>query len=330
MTRARDVADTQDNLGGAVPPYVAGKNGVINGGFDIWQRGTSSTTNLVYLADRWFNYTSAGTTTFSQESTTIPTGARYALKITQASANATITVNQAIETANALQFAGQTVTISSQIAASASTGIQLVLYYSTTVDNAALGTWTQITASSGGAVTANSSFQNLMGTFVVPSTAKSLYVSLFIPTLTTGTSAYWGKVQLELGAAATPFARAGGSIGGELALCQRYYWREYGGSNAPTIPVSYTANSATIGGNNPVTMRIAPSVTADYQNANYGSTWGFSQPTRTSCTKTGSVSNNYFATPNTWSICFDGGTFSPTPTAFQGSSSSWIQASAEL
>ena len=32
MSRARDVADIQYNLGGAVPPFVAGKNKIINGG----------------------------------------------------------------------------------------------------------------------------------------------------------------------------------------------------------------------------------------------------------------------------------------------------------
>jgi len=240
---------------------AAGKNAIINGGFDIWQRGTSSTTNLAYLADRWFNYTSAGTTTFSQESTVVPTGSRYSFKVAQASANATITVNQAIETANALQFAGKTVTFSAQVAATASTNIQIQIGYSTSVDNAALGSWTTIYASTGGSVTPTSTtFIPLVGTFAIPSTAKSLYINIFIPTLTTGTSAYIGQAQLELGAAPTTFTRAGGTLQGELAACQRYYYR-MGGTAAYTMMGMGSAISTTVARClivNPVTMRTSP------------------------------------------------------------------------
>ena len=60
-------------------------------------------------------------------------------------------------------------------------------------------------------------------------------------------------MQLELGNQATPFARSGGSIGGELALCQRYYWRA-----TPVITnygPAYATNGAQIQLNNPVPMR---------------------------------------------------------------------------
>jgi hypothetical protein len=253
------VVDSSTSTGLRYQGHIeAGKNALINGGMDIWQRGTSSTTNLSYLADRWFNYTSAGTTTFSRESSIVPTGSIYSMKIAQATASATITVNQAIETLNAAQYAGQTVTLSTMVYASASTGIQFQLSYSTSTDVGPLGSWTNITASSGGAATVSTSWQKMTGTYAVPSTAKSLYFSIFIPTLASGTSAYFTQAMLELGSVPTSFSRAGGSIAGELDLCQRYL---------PAIPASngeiftgqcYSSTAALIPVIFPVTARVAP------------------------------------------------------------------------
>ena len=57
MTRSRDIADQQENLGGAVAPFVAGKNKIINGDFGVWQRGTSGFgLGAAFNADRWAFY----------------------------------------------------------------------------------------------------------------------------------------------------------------------------------------------------------------------------------------------------------------------------------
>ena len=223
MSRAQLTSTVEQNTGGAVAPFVAGKNFLINGGFDIWQRGTSSTTNLAYnTADRWLMYYNTLTTTFSQETSVVPTGSRYSLKVTQATANSYITINQAIETANAIQLAGKTVTFSSSIQATVSTSVVVTVSYSTSTDVGVTGSWTAITPNSGGSITANTSWQQLIGTYNIPSTAKSILVNYYVPTLTVGNSVYFAQAQLEVGSVATPFSRAGATLQGELALCQRY------------------------------------------------------------------------------------------------------------
>ena len=76
----------------------------------------------------------------------------------------------------------------------------------------------------------------------------------------------WG-FQLEVGSVATPFSRAGGTLQGELAACQRYYYR-FGGVAANTtfglgIAASTTVPKFVI--NHPVTMRVSPT-SLDYAN----------------------------------------------------------------
>jgi hypothetical protein len=58
-----------------------------------------------------------------------------------------------------------------------------------------------------------------------------------------------GEVMLNIGTSAAPFKRAGGTIGGELSLCQRYYEKSYSVDTAPgTSPnvVGSTAYSPSI------------------------------------------------------------------------------------
>jgi hypothetical protein len=70
---------------------------------------------------------------------------------------------------------------------------------------------------------------------------------------------FWG-VQVEASTAVTPFQTATGTIQGELAACQRYYYRL---TQLNTKPLGYGANSATSVHRSyvyfPVEMRIAPS-----------------------------------------------------------------------
>jgi len=260
MSRALDTAKSQQSNSGPIPPYVAGKNAVINGGFDIWQRGTSFT-GAAYCADRWFSQTSAGTTTFARESTIVPTGSQYAMKWTQATASAYVNILQAIETSNATQFANKIVTLSAQVAASASQGVTLELYYATSVDKTIAGAgWIQITPSTTANFTPSSTTYIPASTnFFVPSTAKSLMVAITTSGMVSGNTFYVDQVQLELGSSSTSFSRAGGDIQGELAACQRYYYRLGGGHVYDNVSITGFQASSTIYYSmhqHPVSMRV--------------------------------------------------------------------------
>jgi hypothetical protein len=239
---------------------AAAKNAIINGNFDIWQRGTTSGSAGYQTADRWFENATASTT-FAQESTIVPDGSRYSFKMT-AGATAQMIVQQAIETLNSLPFANKTVTASALVSASVSTGMSVNLFYSTSVDVAAGGSWTQITATSGGTATAVSgSFVKLSGVYSVPSTAKSIMMQVqTTATVASGVIVYVAQAQLELGSVPTTFTRAGGTIQGELAACQRYYYRTATTNyeRATTLGVGITTTVAVFPTQMPVQMRVSP------------------------------------------------------------------------
>lgn len=73
--------------------------------------------------------------------------------------------------------------------------------------------------------------------------------------------------QLEVGSTATSFDYR--SYGTELALCQRYYWKATGVSAGYAIDGLYAAaggNGLVISWSHPMTMRAAPTATADYND----------------------------------------------------------------
>jgi hypothetical protein len=255
----------------AGPSVAAGKNAAINGGFDIWQRGTSfsliATGSFIYGADRWWEYSNAGTCTVSQETSIVPTGFRYAKKIAQSgSTNTAYTFGQALETFNSLQYAGQTVVLSAYLAASASTTFSGWVSYSTSIDNASTGSWTALSPTGTANYTISSTTYNRFSwVFNVPSNAKSLMINLQSSNLAAGTNAYVAGVQLEAGSVATPFTTATGTMQGELAACQRYFINFTGLASTPSMGAASTTVVYRVPFPLPVTMRTTPS-------ANYSGT----------------------------------------------------------
>jgi hypothetical protein len=79
-------------------------------------------------------------------------------------------------------------------------------------------------------------------------------------------------------------------------------------------------------------MRVAPSVSSTFTNANFGTVWGVSQPNIAAATKSGTVSFTYSASsPAFWNFYMSGQTWNITPTALEISTTAgYIEASAEL
>ena len=236
MSRAQLTSTVEQNTGGAVAPYVAGKNKVINGDFGIWQRGTSFSvsTSVIFTADRFYTLCGAGT---ASRQTFTPGTAPVAGYENQYYWNQVITANsqnyefgQRVE--NARTFAGQTTTLS--FWARSSVGAQTMNIEP--IQQFGTGGSPSSPVGSGGSTwTPNSSWQRFSFTFVMPSVAgktfgtnNDSYIQLklgqYTTTATNTSIDIWG-VQWESGPVATPFTTATGTLSGELAACQRYYYR---------------------------------------------------------------------------------------------------------
>ena len=271
MTRSRDIADQQENLGGAVAPVVTGKNAVINGGMDFFQRGSFSTTSGGYGLDRWYQVSSGSgsNVTITQQTTGVPLGSRYCARITTGASAGYGNQFHYIETSNVVQFWGKTATISIKLRRSSTFGgtLAVIVGKSATVDAGGGASWTNLTASGVNVATnaalptgtTSSDWLTISYQVDVPNdgTANSLRIS--IQQNQVETSAYWemAQCQLEVGSQSTPFSRSGGSIGGELALCQRYYCELgnalFGSSDNSSTTIQVTTPY-------PVTMRAIPSI----------------------------------------------------------------------
>ena len=250
-------------------------NAIINGAFDIWQRGTSFTTTSAYTADRWQMIKGAsGSAVVSQQAFTPgaapEAGYESAYFLRYASTNANDPrILQNIE--DVRTFAGQTVTLSfwakSNISdAFSGTGITLQQNFGSG------GSSAEFTSVAGPTLT--SDWERYSFTLSVPSISgktiganSNLRVQLSFKASDTFNVDIWG-VQLEAGPVATPFRRNANSIQGELAACQRYYYYAAGGTFWANGSVLSTTQADFIL-QFPVSMRIAP--TALEQNGTAGS-----------------------------------------------------------
>jgi hypothetical protein len=287
-TSNTDMDFTWTTPSGGTNSFYAGKNKIINGDFNINQRGfTSTTTNLAFGFDRFFISYSGGSLTNSAQTFTAGTapvtgyeGKNFARLVTasQSAAGDFAAYVQRIESVRT--FAAQTVTVS--MWAKASTGTPKI-GVSISQDFGTGGGASSLVITSPATQTITSSWVRYSFTVAVPSIAgKTIGTSGDNLTVTFWTSAgttisglgypavgiqnatidTWGW-QIEAGSTATDFVTASGnSPQGELAMCQRYYVRfTPNGSTQAYLPATNFGVSATaaIGQYQfPQTMRISP------------------------------------------------------------------------
>jgi hypothetical protein len=205
-------------------------------------------------------------------STDVPTGFQYSIKNQRDNGNTltgALDGYYSIETANSLPLAGQTVTLSfyGKKGANYSGGnFSLELRNGTGTDQAyyAYTGSNQIAISTSIALTTSWARYSITGT--VPANATEIaFKTSWSPTGTAGAddAVYLTGFQLEVGSKMTPFQTAsGGSIQGELAMCQRYYWRgvcQFSYSNFGT-GFGTSATTAQFQTALPVTMRLGSPV----------------------------------------------------------------------
>ena len=214
--------------------FAAGKNAIINGAFNVWQRGTTfntSGTSEVYCADRFILSCDAGSGTVTQQTFTPGTApvagyeSQYFLQYaTTVSGSNPLYVLQKIE--DVRTFAGQTATLSYWAKTSSGT----VTNNPTYVQTFGTGGSGAVAGAIGSSSTITTSWQRFTHTVSVPSVSgKTIGAgsSLGIQILrfaATATVQLWG-VQFEAGSVATAFQTATGNLANELSACQRYYIR---------------------------------------------------------------------------------------------------------
>ena len=267
------VADSSTSTGLRYQPTMAaGKNTVINGGMDIWQRGTSiAGTTTSFSADRWQSYRGVAGSTFSRQ--TGPDAIQYCVRVQRDSGNSStsaIFLSQNFETVNSIPLAGKTVTLSFYARkgadySRASSGLSVSLFTGTGTDqNGLTGAYTGSVTAISQTATLTTSWQRFTYSATLGSTATEINISYgFTPVGTAGAADYYeiSGVQLEVGSVATEFTRTGGTIQGELAACQRYYFVKASGSGQSFGMAAYNSSSDLRGSFGvPVQMRTTPTM----------------------------------------------------------------------
>jgi hypothetical protein len=255
-------------------------NPVINGGFDIWQRGTSITASTVYSADRWFKGASPGTpATISQQTTSDTTNLpfiQYCARVQRNSGGTgtgAVDFGQPFESSASIPFAGKTITLSFYARkganySAASSALNVRIFTGTGTDQNVFISYTGLATPIDSNVTLTTTWQRFSVTGTLASTITQLTPYFrHDPVGTAGAADYFEitGVQIDLGtyvaATAPAFRRSGGTLQGELAACQRYFNRIITGTADSLAVLQAISTTEAIGTlRYPVPMRTQPAL----------------------------------------------------------------------
>jgi hypothetical protein len=241
-THFSNLATTADS---AVALDAGYKNIFINGGFDIWQRGTSHNTNNTFAADRWQVSTNVDSFSASQivlgAGATLPAGFKHGYTISNTNggtADSYTVIQQLIENVHTCN--GLTVTVS--FWAKANSGAPTLGMSFDQVFGTGGSPTGDVQNASFGNPTLTGSWARYSYTTTIPALPSSFTLGTsnndylrFVLWLSAGSNRATRSgnigyqnvnisiagLQMEVGPAATAFERR--PIGVELALCQRYY-----------------------------------------------------------------------------------------------------------
>lgn len=258
---------------------LTGHNYIINGAFDIWQRGTGAFASTGYTADRWLHIPGSGATssvsmgTFTA-SDSLPFADTYNLVWTRSVAGSAVSVLcQRIE--NARTLAGKTVTLTFWASATVATSIQVAIqqYFGTGGSPSGLTQTAMQTAAIGTSGLAKYSY-----TFTLPTVIgktfgtnnnHALIVVLNWPVASANASITLSHVSLMEGdrtADANPFPAR--HFQQELALCQRYFEKR------PLFFTGYNVAGANIDVDLPFSVLKRTTPTFAFGSASYANASG--------------------------------------------------------
>jgi hypothetical protein len=271
------LADSSATTGLRWTATPSASNPILNSSFDIWQRGTSltatgSTSN--YTADRWQSYNGSSAFTISRQATGDTTNLpniQYCARVQRNSGSTATTYmyfSQGFETANAVPYAGKTVTLSfyARKGANFSDGtsaFRVGLDTGTGTDQNWLAGYTGVASTFTGNPVLTTTWQRFSYSGTLATTATELAVWFeHRGSGTAGAADYYEVtgIQLDIGSVALPYRRNSATLAGELAACQRYYYRlkADAASRGLSAGMAYSTGFAWMHFNFPVEMRTRP------------------------------------------------------------------------